>query len=103
MLLYSNSTFQQVSLHSHQGTSSSEPAAAPNKILYIQNLPHETTSMMLQILFLQYPGFSEVWVIEAKPAIAFVEFADDVQSSIAMQALRGLKIYPAKPDGHHLR
>ncbi|THU58001.1 hypothetical protein C4D60_Mb03t09510 [Musa balbisiana] len=76
---------------SRQGkTSSQEPMAAPNNILFIQNLPHETTSMMLQILFQQYPGFSEVRMIEAKPGIAFVEFADDVQASIAMQALQGV-------------
>ncbi|CAD5184047.1 unnamed protein product [Musa acuminata subsp. malaccensis] len=83
---------------SRQGkTGSQEPAAAPNNILFIQNLPHETTSMMLQILFQQYPGFSEVRMIEAKPGIAFVEFADDVQASIAMQALQGFKISPQNP------
>ncbi|URD92510.1 U2 small nuclear ribonucleoprotein [Musa troglodytarum] len=83
---------------SRQGkTSSQEPTAAPNNILFIQNLPHETTSMMLQILFQQYPGFSEVRMIEAKPGIAFVEFADDVQASIAMQALQGFKITPQNP------
>lgn len=74
-----------------------EPAAAPNNILFIQNLPHETTSMMLQILFQQYPGFREVRMIEAKPGIAFVEFEDDMQASIAMQALQGFKITPQNP------
>ncbi|WOL06858.1 U2 small nuclear ribonucleoprotein B'' [Canna indica] len=77
--------------------STQEPDAAPNNILFIQNLPHETTSMMLQILFQQYPGFREVRMIEAKPGIAFVEFADDVQASIAMQALQGFKITPQNP------
>lgn len=47
---------------------------------------------MLQLLFTQYPGFKEVRMIEAKPGIAFVEFDDDVQSSVAMQALQGFKI-----------
>ncbi|XP_010256991.1 PREDICTED: U2 small nuclear ribonucleoprotein B'' [Nelumbo nucifera] len=74
-----------------------EAAAAPNNILFIQNLPHETTSMMLQMLFQQYPGFREVRMIEAKPGIAFVEFGDEVQSSIAMQALQGFKITPQNP------
>ncbi|XP_008782587.1 U2 small nuclear ribonucleoprotein B'' [Phoenix dactylifera] len=83
---------------SRQGRGSSqEPAAAPNNILFIQNLPHETTSMMLQILFQQYPGFREVRMIEAKPGIAFVEFGDDMQASIAMQALQGFKITPQNP------
>ncbi|GMP89844.1 hypothetical protein ACSBR2_032526 [Camellia fascicularis] len=74
-----------------------EAATAPNNILFIQNLPHETTSMMLQVLFQQYPGFKEVRMIEAKPGIAFVEFEDDVQSSVAMQALQGFKITPQNP------
>ncbi|XP_072974662.1 U2 small nuclear ribonucleoprotein B'' [Typha angustifolia] len=83
---------------SRQGkTSSQEPAAAPNNILFIQNLPHETTSMMLQILFQQYPGFREVRMIEAKPGIAFVEFGDDMQASVAMQALQAFKITPQNP------
>ncbi|XP_043724145.1 U2 small nuclear ribonucleoprotein B''-like [Telopea speciosissima] len=74
-----------------------DAATAPNNILFIQNLPHETTSVMLQMLFQQYPGFKEVRMIEAKPGIAFVEFEDDVQSSIAMQALQGFKITPQNP------
>ncbi|OVA17224.1 RNA recognition motif domain [Macleaya cordata] len=74
-----------------------EANAAPNNILFIQNLPHETTSMMLQILFQQYPGFREVRMIEAKPGIAFVEFGDDVQSSVAMQSLHDFKITPQNP------
>ncbi|KAL0370712.1 UNVERIFIED_CONTAM: U2 small nuclear ribonucleoprotein B'' [Sesamum angustifolium] len=34
-----------------------ETAAEPNNILFIQNLPYETNSMMLELLFKQYPGF----------------------------------------------
>ncbi|XP_059626414.1 U2 small nuclear ribonucleoprotein B''-like isoform X2 [Cornus florida] len=83
-----------------QGKPSTEEAdAAPNNILFVQNLPYETTSTMLQVLFNQYPGFKEVRMIEAKPGIAFVEFEDDVQSSVAMQALRGFKITPQHPMG----
>lgn len=75
----------------------SDEAAAPNNILFVQNLPFETTSMMLQLLFQQYPGFREVRMIEAKPGIAFVEYEDDVQSSAAMDALQGFKINPQSP------
>ncbi|KAH7654015.1 U2 small nuclear ribonucleoprotein B'' protein [Dioscorea alata] len=74
-----------------------QEAATPNNILFIQNLPYETTSAMLQILFREYPGFKEVRMIEAKPGIAFVEFEDDMQSSIAMQSLQGFKITPQYP------
>ncbi|XP_011021009.1 PREDICTED: U2 small nuclear ribonucleoprotein B'' 2-like [Populus euphratica] len=80
-----------------QGNQGAQETAPPNNILFIQNLPHETTSMMLQVLFQQYPGFREVRMIEAKPGIAFVEFEDDVQSSMAMQALQGFKITPQNP------
>ena len=74
-----------------------EATATPNSILFIQNLPDEATSMMLEMLFQQYPGFREVRMVEAKPGIAFVEFEDDVQSSVAMQALQGFKISPQNP------
>lgn len=52
---------------------------------------------MLEMLFEQYPGFKEVRLIEAKPGIAFVDFEDEVQSSMAMQALNGFKITPLNP------
>lgn len=52
---------------------------------------------MLQLLFEQYPGFKEIRMIEAKPGIAFVEYQDDVQSSIAMEALQSFKITPQNP------
>ncbi|CAN1266410.1 U2 small nuclear ribonucleoprotein B'' [Linum perenne] len=80
-----------------QGNSGGEETMPPNNILFIQNLPHGTTSMMLHVLFQQYPGFKEVRMVEAKPGIAFVEFEDDVQSSMAMQALQGFKITPQNP------
>ncbi|KFK43012.1 hypothetical protein AALP_AA1G067700 [Arabis alpina] len=76
---------------------SGQDTMPPNNILFIQNLPVETTSMMLQLLFKQYPGFKEIRMIEAKPGIAFVEYEDDVQSSIAMEALQGFKITPQNP------
>ncbi|XP_065860453.1 U1 small nuclear ribonucleoprotein A [Euphorbia lathyris] len=69
-----------------------EAPAPPNNILFIQNLPPETTPMMLQMFFQQYSGFKEVRMVEAKPGIAFVEYGDEMQSSGAMQGLQGLKI-----------
>ncbi|CAN6353818.1 unnamed protein product [Urochloa humidicola] len=64
----------------------------PNNILFVQNLPHETTPMMLQMLFCQYPGFKEVRMVEAKPGIAFVEYGDEQQATAAMTQLQGFKI-----------
>ncbi|PIN09239.1 Spliceosomal protein snRNP-U1A/U2B [Handroanthus impetiginosus] len=83
---------------SRQGkTGTQEAVTEPNNILFIQNLPYETNSMMLELLFKQYPGFREVRMVEAKPGIAFVEFEDDSQSSVAMQDLQGFKITAQNP------
>ncbi|KDP28176.1 hypothetical protein JCGZ_13947 [Jatropha curcas] len=69
-----------------------EAPAPPNNILFIQNLPNETTPMMLQMFFQQYTGFKEVRMVETKPGIAFVEYGDEMQSTVAMHGLQGLKI-----------
>ncbi|KAI3425490.1 uncharacterized protein J3R85_010222 [Psidium guajava] len=74
-----------------------EAPAPPNNILFVQNLPHETTPMMLQMLFLQYAGFKEVRMVETKPGIAFVEYGDEMQSTVAMQGLQGFKLTPQNP------
>uniref|UniRef100_A0A5B7BXY7 Putative U1 small nuclear ribonucleoprotein A isoform X2 n=1 Tax=Davidia involucrata TaxID=16924 RepID=A0A5B7BXY7_DAVIN len=74
-----------------------EAPAPPNNILFVQNLPHQTTPMMLQMLFCQYPGFKEVGIVEAKPGIAFGKYGDEMQSTVAMQGLQGLKIYYKHP------
>ncbi|KAF3673865.1 U1 small nuclear ribonucleoprotein A [Capsicum annuum] len=74
-----------------------EAPAPPNSILFVQNLPHQSTPMMLQMLFCQYPGFKEVRMVEAKPGIAFIEYGDEMQSTVAMQALQGFKITADNP------
>lgn len=74
-----------------------EAPAPPNSILFIQNLPHDATPMMLQMLFLQYDGFKEVRMVEAKPGIAFVEYGNEIQSTLAMQALQGFKVQQNNP------
>ncbi|CAN4093054.1 unnamed protein product [Withania somnifera] len=74
-----------------------EAPAPPNSILFVQNLPHQSTPMMLQMLFCQYPGFKEVRMVEAKPGIAFIEYGDEMQSTVAMQALQGFKITAENP------
>uniref|UniRef100_A0A7N0TS48 RRM domain-containing protein n=1 Tax=Kalanchoe fedtschenkoi TaxID=63787 RepID=A0A7N0TS48_KALFE len=69
-----------------------EAPAPPNNILFIQNLPHDTSQMRLQMLFCQHVGFKEVRMIEAKPGIAFVEYSNEMQATFAMQVLQGYKI-----------
>lgn len=74
-----------------------EAPAPPNNILFVQNLPHQTSSMMLQMLFGQHQGFKEVRMVEAKPGIAFIEYGDEMQATVAMHSLQGFKINPDSP------
>jgi len=64
----------------------------PSPILFVQNLPDETTTMMLSMLFQQFPGFKEVRLVPGKKGIAFVEFENEIQSGVAMNGLQGFKI-----------
>ena len=57
----------------HAGSAGSGMANAPNKILFVQNLPETSNEAMLGMLFQQFPGFREVRMVEARPGIAFVE------------------------------
>ncbi|EPS69668.1 hypothetical protein M569_05098 [Genlisea aurea] len=79
------------------GRGGSDGPAPPNNILFVQNLPHQTTSMMLQMLFSQCQGFKEVRMVEAKPGIAFIEYENEMQSTVAMQGLQGFKITDDHP------
>lgn len=71
-----------------------EAPAPPNNILFVQNLPHQTSSMMLQMLFGNHQGFKEVRMVEAKPGIAFIEYGDEMQATVAMHGLQGFKLNP---------
>jgi U2 small nuclear ribonucleoprotein B'' len=68
--------------------------APPNNILFLTNLPEETTEMMLTMLFNQFPGFKEVRLVPGRHDIAFVEFLNEFQSGAAKDALQGFKITP---------
>lgn len=64
----------------------------PNKILFVQNLPDETTELALSMLFRQHNGFKEVRLVQGKAGIAFVEFENEYQAGVAMEALQRFKI-----------
>lgn len=72
-----------------------EAPAPPNNILFVQNLPHDATSEAIQALFQQFPGFKEVRMIEAKPGIAFVEYGDEMQATVAHQGLQNFRVSPS--------
>jgi RNA recognition motif-containing protein len=77
------------------GAPQQQPPAAPNRILFVENLPKQCTEQMLSMLFQPYSGYKEARLVNGKPGIAFVEFEDAVQSAIAKQALHNFKITPA--------
>ncbi|KXJ17619.1 U1 small nuclear ribonucleoprotein A [Exaiptasia diaphana] len=66
----------------------------PNSILFLTNLPPETTEMMLSMLFNQFPGFKEVRLVPGRSDFAFVEFDNEVQAGTAKDALQGFRITP---------
>jgi len=73
----------------------------PNQILFLTNLPEETTEVMLQMLFNQFPGFKEVRLVPGRHDIAFVEFMSEQQSTVAKESLNGFKITPSHPISIH--
>ncbi|KAK1618161.1 hypothetical protein QYE76_023700 [Lolium multiflorum] len=87
-----------VLLHGDQSFRSAKPPQEPpNNILFIQNSADQTLSMMVEVLFQQYPGFREVRMIEARPGIALVESEDENQSMVVMQAPQGFRMSPENP------
>ncbi|KAM0746588.1 hypothetical protein T439DRAFT_293813 [Meredithblackwellia eburnea MCA 4105] len=64
----------------------------PNKILFVQNLPDDTTKESLEALFSPYPNLTEVRTIPGRKNIAFVEFTDDSSSGVAREALHNMRL-----------
>ena len=65
-----------------------------HNILFLSNLPQETTDVMLSMLFAQYPGFKEIRLIPGRADIAFVEYENTVQAGLAKDSLNGFKMTP---------
>eukprot|EP00742_Colponemidia_sp_Colp-10_P003064 GILJ01003267.1.p1 GENE.GILJ01003267.1~~GILJ01003267.1.p1 ORF type:complete len:245 (-),score=51.50 GILJ01003267.1:142-831(-) len=65
----------------------------PNKILFVEQLPEQTTDDMLKALFGQYPGFKEVRLIAGK-GVAFVEFENEMMATSALSGLQGFMLSP---------
>ncbi|ETV93836.1 hypothetical protein H310_12189 [Aphanomyces invadans] len=70
----------------------SQTVVLPHKILFLQDVPEACNQDALSILFKQYHGFKEVRLVPGKKGLAFVEFLDEVQASIALQGLNGFKL-----------
>lgn len=71
----------------------------PNRILFLENLPKALTKEeeadpvgiknALTDLFARFRGFVEVRTVPGKVGIAFVEFGQDSEAAVAMDALQG--------------
>lgn len=73
-----------------------EEEEATNNILFLSNLPDETTQMMLSMLFREMTGFKDVRLVEGRADIGFVEFDTPSQAQVAKDQLNGFKITPEK-------
>lgn len=58
----------------------------PNNILFLTNLPEETSEMLLQMIFNQFAQFKEVRLVPGRHDIAFVEFEDEFHAAAAKDA-----------------
>lgn len=68
----------------------------PNSTLFVENLPGDMNEMMLTMLFRQYSGFQEVRLISGRN-VAFVEYGEEPQATIALQGLQGFLATPENP------
>jgi U2 small nuclear ribonucleoprotein B'' len=75
----------------------SSGSSIPNKILFISNLPPETTEVMLKMLFEQFPGLQEIRLVPSRTDIAFVEYENESQATEAMSSLQEFRIVPTHP------
>lgn len=66
----------------------------PHRILFAQNLPAEVTSETLQTIFAPVPGFQEVRLPPGNRGLAFIEFENEIQSSMALRQFNGLQLSP---------
>lgn len=68
----------------------------PNAILFVQNLPEDTTEQVIIAMFQQYllpkfrfPGFKEVRLVPGKSDMAFIEYESELSAGVAKQTLNG--------------
>lgn len=63
---------------------------SPSKILFAESLPSDCNEMMLSCLFRSYSGYKEVRI--PRSGLAFIEFDDEPQATIALKALNKFKL-----------
>mmetsp|Transcript_348 Transcript_348/g.1172 ORF Transcript_348/g.1172 Transcript_348/m.1172 type:complete len:241 (-) Transcript_348:233-955(-) len=66
--------------------------AAPNKILFVQNISEDVDKDTVTELFDAFSGFIEVRIPAGRKGIAFAEFEDENSSEIALEGLQNYKL-----------
>jgi RNA recognition motif-containing protein len=66
----------------------------PNRILFAQELPMNYDETVLLSLFQQCSGFTEIRMVPGNKKIAFIEFNDETQATIALRQLNGFELSP---------
>lgn len=77
-----------------QSSKSEKSTAPPNKILFVTNLPDETTDHMLRLVFQPFIGLKDIRQVPNRSDIAFVEFETETEATAAKKALNNFKITP---------
>lgn len=68
----------------------------PNKTLFVQKIPDETTLDILNRIFGSFEGFKEVRLVPGRKGIAFVEYENETNAISAKENTQGM---PLGPDG----
>lgn len=68
--------------------------SAPNRILFAQELPPNYDETVLLSLFQQCQGFTEIRMVPGNKKIAFIEFNDETQATLALRQLHGFELSP---------
>eukprot|EP00188_Purpureofilum_apyrenoidigerum_P000913 Plantae.Rhodophyta-Purpureofilum_apyrenoidigerum.ctg14631.p1 GENE.Plantae.Rhodophyta-Purpureofilum_apyrenoidigerum.ctg14631~~Plantae.Rhodophyta-Purpureofilum_apyrenoidigerum.ctg14631.p1 ORF type:complete len:228 (-),score=59.69 Plantae.Rhodophyta-Purpureofilum_apyrenoidigerum.ctg14631:518-1201(-) len=66
--------------------------AAPNKILFVQNISEDVDKDTITELFDAFSGFVEVRIPAGRRGIAFAEFESENSSEIALEGLQNYKL-----------
>jgi len=68
--------------------------AEPHSILFLTGLPQGVTQDMLKPLFGQFPGLKDIRMVPSRLDIAFIEYDDVSQATIAKNELSNFQITP---------
>lgn len=72
-----------------------DPDNPPNNIIFLENLPDDSTVEMVEVLFNQHDGYKETRMLPSRNDIAFVEFTS-IQE--AVQAKTNLDRFHVTPQ-----